>query len=262
MKGQMLMAALLASGVMAEEAAAEPRWSFPDAVRAIEALNEKLAGEPWCADHDCLQQQTGSFLFLDLFGPPAWRRVDSFYHFTGAPGSEWYSDVYLNLDGRGSQKERHFWYPIVGMLFDAKQLPDITPGELTDIHIAGDEMPFVFNGTTYQLRFDKRCREGSSFGGRRFYADMSIVLISDGKEQTISTSLNPNDPGPAYTTCDDAKDSLPILIRFDFSGDLDGDGKLDLVFLKNGGGFFPTVFSSRYAEPGQLMKEFDSNESC
>lgn len=256
-------ALLLTTSAMAEDVAREWQWTFPDAVRAIEALAEKTQdAEAWCARANCRQQQQGDFLFLDLFGPPAWRRIDAFHYFNGPPDSESGTDIYLDLGGRGGKKTRFLWYPTVGMLFKAEQLPGVTPGELNDLQIVGDESPFIFNGRTYQLRFDRRCHEGTGYAGRRFFADMSTVLVADGIEQVISTSLNTNDPGPAYLTCDEAKAELPKTIRFDFSGDLDGDGKLDLVFMKNGGGFFPSVYLSRYAEQGELVKVFDSNESC
>ncbi|MFZ5843849.1 MAG: hypothetical protein ACOY3E_13235 [Pseudomonadota bacterium] len=263
MQGRWAVAALLAASTLADEKAQELVWTLPDTVHAIEALNEKIqdAGA-WCSQNPCRHQMHGDFLFLDLFGPPAWRQVDTFQYFTGAPRDEWYSDIYLDLGGRGGQRDGFHWFPVVGMLFGAAQLPGITPGELTNIQIPGDEAPFIFNGNTYQLRFDKRCHEGTGWDDRRFFADMNTVLIANGIEQTISTSLNTNDPGMPYRTCEEAKANLPTTIRFDFSGDLDGDGKLDIVFLKNAGGFFPTVYLSRYAEPGKLVKAFKSNESC
>lgn len=265
MQGWLLLAMVFVTSAVAQGAEQEESvaWSLPDAVHAIEALDATIESKNlWCAHHTCRRRQLGNFLFLDLAGPPAWRQVDRFYYFSDSPLSEASTSVYLDLEGRGGQKREHFWYPVVGMLFSADQLPGVAPGQLAEHKIAGDETPFLYNGRTYQLRFEPRCHQGSSFKRPEFFADMSIFLLADGIEQRLSSTLNTNDVGMGYSSCDKAKANLPKAIHFDFVGDLDGDGKLDLVFMKNAGGFFPTVYMSRYAEPGQLLKAFSSNESC
>lgn len=265
MQGWLLLAMAIATSAVAQENALEEpmTWNFPDAVHAIEALNATMKEEKrWCAKHACLQRQLGNFLFLDLAGPPAWRRFDRFYYFSGNPRYESNTSIFLDLGGRGGQKRDPFWYPVVGMLFSADQLPGVTVGELAEQPIAGDETPFLYNGKTYQLRFEPRCHQGSWQNAPAFFADMSIFLLADGMEQQLSSTLKTNDIGEAYSSCEEAKANLPRAIRFDFAGDLDGDGKLDLVFMKNAGGFSPTVYMSRFAEPGQLFKAFSSNESC
>lgn len=265
MNGWFLVAMFFATGVIAQETEQEgqPVWSFPDAVHAIEALNATMKEEKrWCARHACLQRQLGNFLFLDLAGPPAWRQVDRFYYFSGDPRYESDTSLFLDLGGRGGQKRGPSWYPVVGMLFSADQLPGVTAGELAEQPIAGDETPFLHNGKTYQLRFEPRCNQSSWNNAPAFFADMSIFLLADGMEQQLSSTLKTNDIGTAYASCEQAKAALPKAVHFEFAGDLDGDGNLDLVFMKNAGGFSPTVYMSRFAEPGQLFKAFSSDESC
>ena len=264
-QGWLLLAMAIATSAVAQENELEEpmTWSFPDAVHPIEALDATIESENrWCANHTCRRRLLGNFLFLDLAGPPAWRQVDSFYYFSDSPRNEASTSVYLDLEGRGGQKQEHFWYPVVGMLFSADQLPGVAPGEIAEHKIAGDETPFLYNGRTYRLRFEPRCHQGSWFNGPAFFADMSIFLLADGIEQQLSTTLKTNGVGMGYSSCDEAKANLPKAIHFDFVGDMDGDGKLDLVFMNNAGGFFPTVYMSRYAEPSQLLKAFSSNESC
>ena len=109
----------------------------------------------------------------------------------------------------------------------------------------------VFRGRSYRLSSQCAARPHHVQERQPQHA-CRIELHSDGQRQVLSTLGGYREPGA--TTMSLGDDASPALV---FAGDLDGDGKLDLIF--NATDHYnvsrPTLFLSSQAAPGKMLRE-------
>lgn len=267
MKAPVLLLCLVTLSVEADELQNRPIYTeFPLAVRSTDALSIMREEYPeYCPDRKCSGTQVGDYWFLDLSGIPTWRQVDQFEYarLEGNFADVGTSSVYIAPLTQKIQLSISDYPAVYGLLFERKQLPTVKAGPIVPIAMPQLNEPFLFNGVSYRLRAESRCITLYGNGTTEGYdSDFSITLETNGLGQDLMISTKHRLDYSVYKTCEEARLSTPPHIPFEFIGDLDGDGKLDLVFLNNSGGEAPTIYLSSLAQLSEIVKRIDLNLSC
>ena len=135
------------------------------------------------------------------------------------------------------------------------------PVEVADIEALNDDArhpideAIVFQGLRHRLRSTCRPR-GTKTGGQQQF-DCAITLEAKGRTQTLVRMQGYAENDARVWLGDDAS---PTLL---FAGDLDGDGRLDLIFdiTDHYNLSRPTLFLSSPAAAGELLREVARFES-
>ena len=109
----------------------------------------------------------------------------------------------------------------------------------------------VFRGRSYRLSSQCEARPRHVQEGQPQHA-CRIELLGDGQRQVLSSLGGYREPGA--TTMSLGDDASPALV---FAGDLDDDGRLDLIFntTDHYNVSRPTLFLSSQAAPGEMLRE-------
>ncbi len=247
-----LLAAISTSGTAEREQIIEHYESgLPLPAASMQAFDTMMKGESLevdiCRDQPCFTDFGGEFLLLDLSAWPQWRMITSYRQLTHPE----LLGIYAYLPFDNAKRETSEYQTLrQGVVFALDQVPGAVPGPLKPFTLPTTNGSFQFQMQEYRLSQEPNCHRVND----GFYGDSALSISHGGNTQRIIAGLKGRDPGAIHVSCESAKAEYSVPISFDFAGDLDGDGKLDLVLDNVGEGSSYQLFLSRNAPEGQVFR--------